>query len=199
MINKKIYGLTGMSGAGKSTVCDSFESAGFLIIDCDRLAREVVRKGRPCLDKLHRLFGDSVITKDGELDRRAMGNIVFSHSDKLALLNNTIYPYITYEVISMCDNTDKHFVLLDAPTLFESGIDFICDGIISVTCDKEKSIQRIMLRDNITRESAEKRLGSQHDAEYYKSKSDFCIENNGDIDTLKAKADATARKIINGN
>jgi len=56
-----------------------------------------------------------------------------------------------------------------------------------------------MLRDNITRESAEKRLGSQHDAEYYKSKSDFCIENNGDIDTLKAKADATARKIINGN
>lgn len=156
MINKKIYGLTGMSGAGKSTVCDSFESAGFLIIDCDRLAREVVRKGRPCLDKLHRLFGDSVITKDGELDRRAMGNIVFSHSDKLALLNNTIYPYITYEVISMCGYTDKHFVLLDAPTLFESGIDFICDGIISVTCDKEKSIQRIMLRDNITRESAEK-------------------------------------------
>ena len=135
MINKKIYGLTGMSGAGKSTVCDSFESAGFLIIDCDRLAREVVRKGRPCLDKLHRLFGDSVITKDGELDRRAMGNIVFSHSDKLALLNNTIYPYITYEAISMCGNTDKHFVLLDAPTLFESGIDFISDGIISVTCD----------------------------------------------------------------
>ena len=56
-----------------------------------------------------------------------------------------------------------------------------------------------MLRDNITRDSAEKRLGSQHGAEYYKSKSDFCIENNGDIDTLKAKADATARKIINGN
>ena len=138
----KIYGLTGMSGAGKSTVCDSFESAGFLIIDCD-----------------------SVITNDGELDRRAMGNIVFSHSDKLALLNNTIYPYITYEVISMCGYTDKRFVLLDAPTLFESGIDFICDGIISVTCDKEKSIQRIMLRDNITRESAEKRLGSQHGAE----------------------------------
>lgn len=199
MTNKKIYGLTGMSGAGKSTVCDSFERAGFFIIDCDRLAREVVRKGRPCLDKLHSLFGDSVIAKDGELDRRAMGNIVFSHSDKLTLLNNTIYPYITYEVISMCGNTDKRFVLLDAPTLFESGIDFICDGIISVTCDKEKSIQRIMLRDNITRESAEKRLGSQHDAEYYKSKSDFCIENNGDIDTLKAKADATARKIINGN
>ena len=89
MINKKIYGLTGMSGAGKSTVCDSFENAGFLIIDCDRLAREVVRKGRPCLDKLHRLFGDSVITKDGELDRRAMGNIVLDR--KSTRLNSSHY------------------------------------------------------------------------------------------------------------
>ena len=128
-----------------------------------------------------------------------MGNIVFTDTVKLKLLNDTIYPYITYKVISMCGNTDKHFVLLDAPTLFESGIDFICDGIISVTCDKEKSIQRIMLRDNITRESAEKRLGSQHGAEYYKSKSDFCIENNGDLDALRINSEDTARKIINGN
>lgn len=199
MIDKKIYGLTGMSGAGKSTVSDSFRKAGFFVIDCDRIAREVVRKGEPCLDKLKQLFGDSVITADGELDRRAMGNIVFTDTVKLKLLNDTIYPYITYKVISMCGNTDKHFVLLDAPTLFESGIDFICDGIISVTCDKEKSIQRIMLRDNISRESAENRLSSQHAAEYYKSRSDFCIENNGDLDTLRINSEDTARKIINGN
>lgn len=199
MIDKKIYGLTGMSGAGKSTVSDSFKKAGFFVIDCDRIAREVVRKDEPCLDKLKQLFGDSVITADGELDRRAMGNIVFTDTVKLKLLNDTIYPYITYKVISMCGNTDKHFVLLDAPTLFESGIDFICDGTVSVTCDKEKSIQRIMLRDNISRESAENRLSSQHDAEYYKSRSDFCIENNGDLDTLRLNSEDTARKIINGN
>ena len=128
-----------------------------------------------------------------------MGNIVFTDTVKLKLLNDTIYPYITYKVISMCGNTDKHFVLLDAPTLFESGIDFICDGTVSVTCDKEKSIQRIMLRDNISRESAENRLSSQHSAEYYKSRSDFCIENNGDLDTLRINSEDTARKIINGN
>lgn len=63
----KIYGLTGMSGAGKSTVCDSFENAGFLIIDCDRLAREVVRKGRPCLDKLHRLLVTALLLRTESL------------------------------------------------------------------------------------------------------------------------------------
>lgn len=199
MTDKKIYGLTGMSGAGKSTVSDSFKKAGFFIIDCDRIAREVVRKGEPCLDKLQQLFGNGVITDDGELDRRAMGNIVFTDAEKLKLLNNTIYPYITYKVITMCENADGRFVLLDAPTLFESGIDFICDGVVSVTCDKEKSVERIMRRDNITRENAENRLSSQHDAEYYKSRSDFCIENNGDLDMLRANAEDTARKIINGN
>lgn len=199
MNNKKIYGLTGMSGAGKSTVCKRFENAGFFIIDCDKLARAVVEKGEPCLDKLHELFGDGIITDSGELYRRALGDIVFSDSEKLKLLNDTIYPYITYKVISMIERTDKRYVLLDAPTLFESGIDFICDGVVSVTCDKEKSVERIMLRDNITRESAENRLSSQHDAEYYKSKSDFCIENNGDLDTLRVNSEDTVRKIINGN
>lgn len=199
MTDKKIYGLTGMSGAGKSTVSESFKKAGFFVIDCDRIAREVVRKGEPCLDKLQRLFGGGVITADGELDRKAMGSIVFTDADKLKLLNDTIYPYITYKVITMCENAGGRFVLLDAPTLFESGIDFICDGVVSVTCDKEKSVERIMLRDNITRENAENRLSSQHDAEYYKSRSDFCIENNGTPDMLRAEAEDTARKIINGN
>lgn len=199
MTDKKIYGLTGMSGAGKSTVSDSFKKSGFFVIDCDKIAREVVRKGEPCLDKLQRLFGGGVITEDGELDRKAMGNIVFTDAEKLKLLNDTIYPYITYKVITMCENADGRFILLDAPTLFESGIDFICDGVVSVTCDKEKSVERIMLRDNITRESAENRLSSQHDAEYYKSRSDFCIENNGELDTLRANAEDTAGKIINGN
>ena len=72
-----IFGLTGMSGAGKSTVCRQFQDAGFHIIDCAKVARQVVGKGEPCLDELHRLFGDGVITKDGELDRKAMGNIVY--------------------------------------------------------------------------------------------------------------------------
>ena len=181
-----------MSGAGKSTVCRQFEKAGFFIIDCDKVARQVVEKGEPCLDELHRLFGNVVITESGELDRKAMGDIVFNDRDKLQLLNDTMYPYITYSVISEVRNNREKPVLLDAPTLFESGIDYICDGVVSVVCDAEASIERIMKRDGISRESAESRLSSQHNAEFYASRSIFCIENNGDIAALEHKADEIA-------
>ena len=191
-----IFGLTGMSGAGKSTVCRQFKNAGFHIIDCDKVARQVVRKGEPCLDELHRLFGDGVITKDGELDRKAMGNIVFNDRDKLRLLNDTIYPYITYQVISELHKIDDKPSVLDAPTLFESGIDYICDAVVSVVCDTEISLERIMARDGISREAAESRLSSQHDAEFYVSRSQFCIENNGDVAELEQKTDEIVAQLL---
>lgn len=191
-----IFGLTGMSGAGKSTVCRQFKNAGFHIIDCDKVARQVVRKGEPCLDELHRLFGDGVITKDGELDRKAMGNIVFNDRDKLRLLNDTIYPYITYQVISELQEIDDKPSVLDAPTLFESGIDYICDAVVSVVCDAEISLERIMARDGISREAAESRLSSQHDAEFYVSRSQFCIENNGNVAELEQKTDEIVAQLF---
>lgn len=191
-----IFGLTGMSGAGKSTVCRRFMNAGFHIIDCDKVARQVVRKGDPCLDELHRLFGDSVITKDGELDRKAMGNIVFNDRDKLRLLNDTIYPYITYQVISELQEIDDKPSVLDAPTLFESGIDYICDAVVSVVCDTEISLERIMARDGISYDAAKSRLSSQHDAEFYVSRSQFCIENNGDVAELEQKTDEIVAQLL---
>ena len=192
MNGKKIYGLTGMSGAGKTTVCEEFSRSGFDIINCDMIAREVVEKDTPCLDEIKQKFGGEVITADGELDRKAMGNIVFNDKAKLLLLNNTIYPYITYEVIQRIERSDSGYVLLDAPTLFESGIDYICDGVVSVICDREVSLKRIMARDGIDRKAAESRLKSQHGAEFYKSRSNFCIENNRDFNTLTQ----TAQKVI---
>ena len=181
-----------MSGAGKTTVCEEFSRSGFDIINCDMIAREVVEKDTPCLDEIKQKFGGEVITADGELDRKVMGNIVFNDKAKLLLLNNTIYPYITYEVIQRIERSDSGYVLLDAPTLFESGIDYICDCVVSVICDREVSLKRIMARDGIDKNAAESRLKSQHEAEFYKSRSDFCIENNGDFNTLTQ----TAQKVI---
>lgn len=185
-----------MSGAGKTTVCDVFREKCFEIINCDIVARSVTEKGSACLEKLCTVFGNDILTADSELDRRKLGSIVFSDSEKLKKLNNLIYPYITYNVIKLIEKSENSIILLDAPTLFESGIDFICDGIISVVCDAEKSIQRIMQRDNITRQQAEERLSSQHSKEYYCSKSDYCIENNGTRQQLISAAEKTADSII---
>ncbi len=186
-----------MSGAGKTTVSEVFKTSGFDIINCDMVAREVTEKGTACLKEIAEKF-DGVINPDGTLDRKKLGSIVFNSKEKLQLLNDTIYPFITYKVIKGIENTENNYILLDAPTLFESGIDFICDGVISVVCDRELSVKRIMERDNISRESAESRLSSQQDKGFYKEKSSFCIENNDTADVLQKKAEEIAQQIKRG-
>lgn len=187
-MEKKIFGLTGMTGAGKTTVCNVFKACGFYIINCDKVARAVTEKGKPCLKEIADNFGSEVILPDGNLNRRLTGNIVFNDKDKLLLLDSIIYPFITYDIIKEIENTDSKYILLDAPTLFESGIDYICEKIVSVVCSLDNSINRIMQRDNITKEAALSRLKSQHSPDFYKDNSDFCIENNGTAEELTAKA-----------
>ena len=196
-MKKKIYGLTGMSGAGKTTVSDIFKNCGFLVINCDKVAREVTEKGTACLKEIGQKF-PGVINSDGTLDRKKLGGIVFNDSDKLKMLNDTIYPYITYRVIKQIENVDKGYILLDAPTLFESGIDYICDGVVSVVCDREISVQRIMARDNVTKEMAQSRLSSQHSIDFYIDRSLYFIENNGTEQELTDKAEKTALQILRG-
>ena len=186
-----------MSGAGKTTVSEVFNSCDFEVINCDKIAREVTEKGTACLKEIAEKF-EGVLNPDGTLDRKKLGSIVFNDKEKLQLLNDTIYPFISYKVIKRIENTDNNYILLDAPTLFESGIDFICNGVVSVVCDKELSIKRIMARDNISEEAAKSRLSSQHDKSFYKERSSICIENNGAVDDLKIAAEKTARQIKRG-
>lgn len=188
----KIIGLTGMSGAGKTTVCEVFRKGGVQIVNCDLIARQVVAKGEPCLKEIADKFSAEFITKEGELDRKKMGALVFSDSEKRKLLNDTIYPHITNKVkciLNEAEQNGQQYILLDAPTLFESGIDNICSVIVSVVAERSHSIERIMARDRLDRKQAEQRLNSQFDKDFYKAKSDFCIENDGNLQELTEKAE----------
>lgn len=185
-----IIGLTGMSGAGKTTACEAFFKCGVDIINCDLLARSVVLKGRPALEELKNYFGNEIILPDGALDRKKIGNLIFSDESARFAFNDIIYPYISYEMIINAVEyikTGSKYILLDAPTLFESRTDSLCDVIVSIVADYEDSVKRIMLRDNLSREEAENRLSSQHTAEFYCEKSDFYIFNNGTREELKSK------------
>lgn len=180
-----VVGLTGMSGAGKTTACNVFAENGFEIVNCDLISRQVVAKGSKCLDEIEQAFG-GVILPNGELNRRKVADIVFTSRKKREQLNNLIYPYISYVVIGkIIDCNGK--ILLDAPTLFESGIDSLCDKIVSVVCDRNTSLERIKKRDNLTDEQAEARLSSQHDRQFYAEKSDYCVDNNGSEADLQKK------------
>ena len=187
-----------MSGSGKSTACNLFKAEGFNVTDCDLICRNIVEKGKPCLLEIAEIFGNAVLKEDGSLDRTETGRLIFSDSEKRVLLNGIMYPYVSYIVIKTIIGMDKGFVILDAPTLFESGIDSLCDSILSIVADKEVLLSRIESRDSISREQAEKRLASQHDKGYFVERSDYFIENNGSSEEFFNVIMKTIKKIKEG-
>lgn len=193
-----VIGLTGQTGAGKSTVSKTFAANGFAIINADAIARLVVEKGTKCLDEIHDLFGNDVINTDGTLDRKALAAIVFSDHKKLEMLNSITYPYITGEILQQIRRHSvkgEKLILLDAPTLFESRADDFCELIISVVSDAEIREQRIINRDGLTPEQARKRMNSQYDEEFFIKHSDFIINNNQSIDTVNEISKEVSDKI----
>ena len=182
-----VVGLTGQTGAGKSTVAKVFKANGFAVIDADIVARKVVEKGSVCLDEIADFFGKDVITDEGTLNRQALAGIVFSDKAKLETLDTIIYPYITGEILNMIKRYSADgvkLILLDAPTLFESHADDFCEIIISVLADADIREQRIIFRDGITSEQARKRMDSQMSEEFFISHSDYIIQNNGQINLV---------------
>jgi dephospho-CoA kinase len=193
-----VVGLTGQTGAGKSTVSKVFSSNGFSIIDADQVARKVVEKGTKCLDEIADFFGNKVINDDGTLNRKALATIVFSDKTKLETLNTITYPYITGEIlrqIRVHSMKGEKLILLDAPTLFESRADDFCEIIISVLADADIREKRIILRDGLTVDQARRRMNSQLDEDFFRSHSDYIIHNNGNINTVNDIACEVSAKI----
>ena len=198
--NRRAYviGLTGQSGAGKTTVSRVFAEEGFAVIDADIISRQVMEKGQPCLIELAEAFGCDIIREDGSLDRKLLGSIVFSDREKLRQLDGICYPYIIYKIIRRIDELSQQgcgLIMLDAPTLFESNADDLCDLIISVTADEDIRLERIINRDNISADAAKKRFQSQYSENFFVSHSDFVIKNNKTSVILTAKAREVADKI----
>ena len=193
-----VIGLTGQSGAGKTTVCQVFDESGFAIINADRIAREVMEKGTPCLEEAAECFGREILNEDGSLNRQKLADIVFEDKEKLEQLNAISYPYITSEILKKINEYKDQkikYVLLDAPTLFESRADDFCDLIISVTASEKNRSERIARRDGITPEQIKRRFSSQHTEKFFINHSDFIIKNNKSLELLREKAKEVAEKI----
>mgnify|MGYP003293952982 FL=1 len=193
-----VIGLTGQTGAGKSTVSKIFAENGFAVINADLISRKVVEKGEKCLDELTEIFSPCILNDDGTLNRKVLGGIVFTDKTKLEMLNSIIYPYITSEILNEIRNYSESgykLILLDAPTLFESHADDFCEIIISVIADEKIREKRIIERDGLTQKQAQDRMNSQHDADFFAANSDFVIENNDTIDTVNGISKEVSDKI----
>lgn len=194
-----VIGLTGQTGAGKSTVSKVFVQNGFRLIDADAISRHVVARGSHCLADLQECFIDAILTPDGELDRKVMASIAFSDHRKLEMLNTIMYPYIVGEILRMIHRFSQQnhkLILLDAPTLFESRADDFCDLIISVVAKPELRMQRIMERDHISEKAAQQRMEMQLTEEFFRLHSDTVLENNSSFSELWDAAQELSAKLI---
>ena len=185
-----IIGLTGQTGAGKSTVCKVFDNFGFVTVDCDKLSREITNTDRELVRNLAEKFGNDILNEDGSLNRKALGNKAFSSKQNTELLNSLTHPAIIKKIKEIIGANKNKTVVLDAPTLFESGAFRLCDKIISVIADENIRLDRIMKRDLISKQAALLRISAQGDDSFYTERSDAVIVNNenGDISQKVNKA-----------
>jgi dephospho-CoA kinase len=187
---KKIIGLTGPTGSGKSTLGSIAEQKGIRVINCDAVSRAVSQKAE-IISALAEQFGQDIIM-DGALLRPLLAERAFSSPDNTEKLNKIMLPAVVNEIKAMLgDDT----VILDAPTLYESGLDKDCDLVVAVLAGEDARKKRITARDNLTDEAASVRLAAAKPNSFFEDRADYVIYNDGDEQEFKTKIIALLREI----
>ena len=195
MQNKYLFGITGGSGSGKSTVSDMFRELGFEIIDCDMLARDVTMPGEECLEKLKEEFGADITDENNILIRKKLADIVFTNSEKLRKLNEITHYYILRRIFDTAEKSASRIIGIDGAVLFESGVTKSCRKVIGVLAQRDVRLKRIQERDKISQTSAEARIASQKEDKFYIENCDYLVYNNGNRDDLEEKVREVAEKL----
>lgn len=194
-----VIGLTGGIGTGKSTVSDYLRKKGCIILDADEISRKMTEAGMPALLIIQNVFGDEVINTDGSLNRHKLGDIVFNDKDKLQKLQQII----TTEVVDninrklsqlQSENCDN-IVVIDAPLLFECGMENIADENWLVITDMSIRIKRVKERDNLSEEQIIARINNQMSQEDKEKISDYILDNSGSLQQLYEQIDEKLERL----
>ncbi len=183
-----VIGLAGGSGSGKSIVSNVFREAGYFIYDTDKIYHEMTSVKSDCTLALADAFGDDILFPNGSLDRRRLADIVFNEtcdaSEARHMLNRIAHSHVSAAFRKYLDGQTDGVVVLDAPLLFEAGMEKMCDITVAVIADRLTRIERIMMRDGITRSQAERRIAAQKTDDEFRILCDYCLVNNGTPDEL---------------
>ena len=171
-----ILGITGGTGCGKTTLLNCIAERGGLILDCDAIYHDLLRTDPELLCAIEARFPGSV--ENGALQRKKLGNLVFSDEKALEDLNAITHGAVKAEVLRRLSEKPR-LAAIDAIALFEGGLATLCDITVAVTAPEEARIQRLMVRDGIGRDYAKRRIAAQKSAEWFRERCDYCLENNG--------------------
>lgn len=187
-----IIGLTGGIASGKSTVSELLKERRIPVVDADVIAREVVEPGKNAYQQIVAAFGSCILLPNGEIDRKALGEIVFSDEQQRQVLNGIVHPEVRKEMTRQAEEASQsgyELVVMDIPLLFESKLQYMVDKIVLVYVPSDVQLIRLMDRDKIDEEQAQKRIKSQFPIETKKNEADFIIDNSGTREETKAQVD----------
>ena len=179
----KIIGITGPTGAGKTTALNALTALGAAVIDCDAVYHDLTVHSKPMLDELRRRYGDSIFDEQGALQRKALGAIVFSDEKSLDDLNAITHHYVNEAVdgaITRAREEGRPAAAVDAIALLESDLIQKCHCTVAVTAPDEVRVQRIMARDGISEEYARMRINAQKPSAWFEERCDYYLRNDGD-------------------
>ena len=196
-----VIGLTGGIASGKSTVSAKLKELGAAVIDADLLARDVVRKGEIAYNKIVQCFGEDILLPGGDIDRKKLGNIVFSDKEKLELLNSITHPEIINrmkERIQELKAEGAKVIVVDAAILIEMGLHKYVDSVWVLSVDRETQLKRLAERDKYDYREAENRINSQFTNEVRKKYADVVIDNSKPIEEVEKRLEELWNNITGG-
>ena len=180
----RLIGLTGRSGCGKTTVGELAKTMGFLVLDCDAIYHRLLHEDPQLLRSIENRFPG--VVEDGQLQRKKLGNIVFATPDALADLNRITHTAVKNEVLRLLESGPK-LAAIDAIALFEGGLAELCNTTVAVTAPEVDRVQRLMARDGISQDYAQKRIAAQRSSEEFSAMCQYTLENNGELGAFRAK------------
>ena len=193
-------GLTGSIGVGKSFVTSVFEELGCHVLDADLTAREVVMPGTPGLKAITEEFGEEILNTDGTLDRKRLGARIFTDQAERERLNNLLHPFIIArqdEIMRGWEAEDPNGIgIIDAALMIESGGYKRFDKLIVVHCRPEVQLERLMLRDKLSREEALRRISSQMPQEEKQKFADYLIDTSDGFELTRTQIISVHQKLI---
>lgn len=191
----KVIGLTGGTGTGKSTVASILTEYGGIVIDADKIYKELIKKDNVVYRELINYFGNEIVGRNGEIDRGKLSDIVFNDKDKLNMLNRLTHKHVGDEIhrqveqikkdLSKQDQEKPSFIVLDVPIPVEYGFFDLADIIFAVVANDDIRVERIIDRNGLTEQEAELRIYSQMSNREYINIADVVIENEGDLEVLR--------------
>ena len=186
-------GLTGGIATGKSTVCQWLAEHGFRVIDADRIAHGLIRKGQPCFKPVVAAFGTRILDAAGEIDRNRLGEVVFNDPASLQELNALVHPEVIRKILGQLDRLEESHPLskavVDASLMIESGFHKQFKHLIVVSCGIDQQVERLMERNRLSREQALQRIGLQWPLQAKLPLATVVIDNSGTLEQTRRQVD----------